>query len=122
MFAIASLMVGSVINANINQTIRANLTDEATNLQDRPDIQLVVTLTFLVGLILVAMSFLQIHVFASYLSDSMNSGWTCASAIHVIMTQVPALLGIKGFREKTGFLKIYYASFEFLNLIVFLRI
>jgi high affinity sulfate transporter 1 len=115
MFAIAALMVGNVVTRetpNVDEMI-ANMTGgEDMELADRPDVQLVVTLTFLVGLVMVAMSVLQIHVFASYLSEPLISGFTNAAAVHVVLSQLPPLLGLENLVERTGFLKIYYTLYD----------
>uniref|UniRef100_A0A914XRQ6 SLC26A/SulP transporter domain-containing protein n=1 Tax=Panagrolaimus superbus TaxID=310955 RepID=A0A914XRQ6_9BILA len=115
MFAIAALMVGNVVSREVPNAdeIVANMTGGGTvALADRPDVQLVVTLTFLVGLVMVVMSLLQIHVFASYLSDSLISGFTTAAAIHVVLSQAPPLLGLEGLTERTGFLKVYFTLYD----------
>lgn len=110
MFAITALMIGNVVQSetpNMDQFL-ANATD--ISLADRPDVQLIVTLTFLVGCVMVIMAVLHIHLFASYLSDSLISGFTTAAAIHVVLSQVPPLLGLKDVEERSGFLKIYFVS------------
>uniref|UniRef100_A0A914QZ37 SLC26A/SulP transporter domain-containing protein n=1 Tax=Panagrolaimus davidi TaxID=227884 RepID=A0A914QZ37_9BILA len=111
MFALAALMVGNVVNREIPHETIANLTED-TPLADRPDVQLVVTLTFLVGCVMVVMCLLQIHVFASYLSDSLISGFTTAAGIHVLLSQIPLLLGLTGIKERSGFLKVYYTLYD----------
>lgn len=111
MFALVALMVGSIVNNEFPMKVNNMTLSTAADLADLPEVQLVATLTFLVGLIMVAMALLQMHVLASYLSEPLISGYTTASAIHVLISQVPPLLGLEGIKERSGFLKLPYVIF-----------
>jgi solute carrier family 26 protein len=53
------------------------------------------TLVFTVGLIHILFAIFHVGVVAKYLSDSVLDGFTCASALHVIASQIDTLLGLK---------------------------
>jgi MFS superfamily sulfate permease-like transporter len=110
MFALVALMVGSIVSNEFPMKLSMELST-AADLADLPQVQLVATLTFLVGLIMVVMALLQMHVLASYLSEPLISGYTTASAIHVLISQFPPLLGLEGLKERSGFLKLPYVIF-----------
>uniref|UniRef100_A0A914DSG6 STAS domain-containing protein n=1 Tax=Acrobeloides nanus TaxID=290746 RepID=A0A914DSG6_9BILA len=112
MFALVALMVGGIVNNEFPNKVNNMTISTAADLADLPEVQLVATLTFLVGLIMVAMSLLQMHVLASYLSEPLISGYTTASAIHVFISQVPPLLGLEGVKERSGFLKLPYTLYD----------
>uniref|UniRef100_A0A914Y7J6 SLC26A/SulP transporter domain-containing protein n=1 Tax=Panagrolaimus superbus TaxID=310955 RepID=A0A914Y7J6_9BILA len=112
MFAVVALMVRDVISHQIpnSEDIIANMSTidgGGVPLSARPDVQLVVTLTFLVGCVMIVMALLQIHMFASYLSESLIS-FTTAASIHVVLSQIPPLLGLEGVTERSGFLNVYF--------------
>uniref|UniRef100_A0AC35FM72 SLC26A/SulP transporter domain-containing protein n=1 Tax=Panagrolaimus sp. PS1159 TaxID=55785 RepID=A0AC35FM72_9BILA len=113
MFAVVALMVRDVISHEVpnSEDVIANMSTidgGGVPLSARPDVQVVVTLTFLVGCVMIVMALLQIHMFASYLSESLISGFTTAASIHVVLSQIPPLLGLEGVTERSGFLKVYY--------------
>jgi MFS superfamily sulfate permease-like transporter len=52
-------------------------------------------LAFNVGLIHILFAVLHVGFVTKYLSDSIVGGFTCASALHVITSQIGTLLGLK---------------------------
>jgi MFS superfamily sulfate permease-like transporter len=103
-----------------------------TNLTDFPDknkknyndliadyrLDLACCLTFLVGLIQLLMGILGIgRILSSYFSDTFISGYTCASAFHVVTSQIKELLGLKNVKKFDGIMKIP----KVFNFIIFLK-
>lgn len=58
-------------------------------------IQIAVTVTFVVGLIQIAMYFLRLGILSSLLSETLVSGFTTGACIHVIASQAKDLIGVE---------------------------
>jgi MFS superfamily sulfate permease-like transporter len=113
-------MTGSAIDKVVLNT---NLTDLSNkNNKNYNDLivdyrlDLACCLTFLVGLIQLLMGILGIgRILSSYFSDTFISGYTCASAFHVVTSQIKELLGLKNVKKFDGIMKIP----KVLNFIIF---
>ncbi|WKY15456.1 hypothetical protein Q1695_000719 [Nippostrongylus brasiliensis] len=71
-------------------------------------INVVVLLGFLTGVIQLLMWLLHLSFLSTYLSDSAVSGLTFGAALHAFIAQFSGLLGIKPRRPQGGFLKIVW--------------
>lgn len=108
-------MVRSVVQKHgIDPASILNFTS-GIDMQDLPSVQLVTSLTFTVGVVTSLMALLQFHVIASYLSDSLISGFTTAAAFHMLMSQIPSILGLD-LEERTGLFKLVYVRLFFRRL------
>ncbi|VDM37959.1 unnamed protein product [Toxocara canis] len=95
MFAVVALMVGNAVDRELHLH-STNVTDSSSLTVVIPDadpeIVLVSTLAFLIGLVMSIMSLLQLHFITAYLSDPLVGGFTTGAACHVFASQLPKLL------------------------------
>ena len=82
-----------------NATMTMRYSDEETT---RNRIIITCTLTFLVGVVQVIMALLGLGFLGVYFSDTFVSSYTCGSAVHVLISQLKSLLGIKLVNSFTG--------------------
>uniref|UniRef100_A0A9J2PKD2 STAS domain-containing protein n=1 Tax=Ascaris lumbricoides TaxID=6252 RepID=A0A9J2PKD2_ASCLU len=115
MFAVVALMVGNAVDRELRSN-SANETDPffIGSISDvNPEIVLVSTLAFLVGLLMAIMSVLKLHFITSYLSDPLVGGFTTGAACHVFASQVPKLIGVS-LRPRQGLFKLPYLAKDFI--------
>ncbi|KAM4037536.1 chloride anion exchanger-like isoform 1-T2 [Anomaloglossus baeobatrachus] len=100
-FPVVSLMVGSVVaslvpgdgdTSNGNSTISNSTAEDLIN---EKRIIVAASLTFLVGLIQLALGFLRIGFIVIYLSEPLINGFTTAAAIEVVISQLKYVFGLK---------------------------
>ncbi len=65
-----------------------------------------VSLTVLVGIFQLILGFSGLGIVSRYFSDTFVSSYTCASAIHVIMSQIKDLFGIKNTVKYSGMFNV----------------
>lgn len=107
MFGIVSLMVRSVVQKHgIDPDSILNFT-AGDDMSELPSVQLATSLAFTVGIVTTIMALLQFHIIASYLSDCLISGFTTAAAFHMMISQIPPVLGLD-LEEHTGLFKLVY--------------
>ena len=100
-----SLLTGNVVtnyagmDTNLNATINSSM---AESLIKAEKIQVMTSLTLLVGIFQVIMGFTGLGVLSSFFSDAFVSSYTCGSAIHVLVSQIKNLLGIKNTTRYQG--------------------
>ncbi|XP_041446781.1 solute carrier family 26 member 6 isoform X2 [Xenopus laevis] len=97
-FAVVCAMTGGVTETLVpeeNMLIGNNATFYDTVARDNLRVEVATALAFLVGLIQIALGLLQFGFVVIYLSDPLISGYTTASAVHVLVAQLKYLLGIK---------------------------
>ncbi|XP_069833411.1 chloride anion exchanger-like [Dendropsophus ebraccatus] len=99
-FPVVSLMVGSVVASLVpeNTTSSGNSTiANATvdNFISDQQIMVAASLTFLVGIIQLALGFLRIGFIVIYLSEPLINGFTTAAAIEVVISQLKYVFGLK---------------------------
>jgi MFS superfamily sulfate permease-like transporter len=80
-------------------------------------VQIASSLTLLVGLIQALMGVLGLGFITRYFSDSFNSAYTSACAIHVLVSQIKELFGFKNMTKYEGILNIpkVFLFFDELN-------
>jgi hypothetical protein len=108
--AIVSLLSGSVIDSvstefalnslEINGTPIVNTTDKSIN------IAVASSLSLLVGIIQFIMGLCGLGVISSYFSDTFISGYTCGSAIYVVVSQIKDIFGLKNIKRASGMFKV----------------
>lgn len=108
--AIVSLLSGSVIDSvsnefslhslEVNGTAIVNTTDKSIN------IAVASSLSLLVGMIQFIMGICGLGVLSSYFSDTFISGYTCGSAIYVVVSQIKDIFGLKNIKRASGMFKV----------------
>ena len=101
--AIISLITGTVIDEMVLEHFR-NGTTNTTESQFR--VEIACQLSLLVGMIQFIMGLIGLGFVSSYFSDTFISGYTCASAFHVVMSQLKDIFGIKKLTKYNGVFKI----------------
>nr|DBA18533.1 TPA: hypothetical protein GDO54_016768 [Pyxicephalus adspersus] len=109
-FAVVCVMIGSVTESlapseNFIQGENATFID--TVARDALRVELAMALAFLVGLFQIGLGLIQFGFVVMYLSDPLISGYTTASAVHVLVSQLKYLFGIR-MSQKTEPLSLTY--------------
>uniref|UniRef100_K7G6T9 Solute carrier family 26 member 6 n=1 Tax=Pelodiscus sinensis TaxID=13735 RepID=K7G6T9_PELSI len=116
-FAVISIMIGSVtasLMPNSNFLDPVNGTNETVLNETRRDsarVELVATLTILVGIFQIALGLLQFGFVVTYLSDPLVRGYTTAAAIQVLASQLKYVFGVE-VAEQSGPLSMFTAFTE----------
>ncbi|OCT87302.1 chloride anion exchanger [Xenopus laevis] len=107
-FPVLSLMIGTAVLrlAPDDPTINANNTEAITLLNEKR-VAVAASVTVLAGIFQLAMGLLQIGFIVIYLSDSLISGFTTAAAIHVLVSQLKFVFGLK-VEPFSGPLSLFY--------------
>ncbi|XP_044156459.1 solute carrier family 26 member 6-like isoform X1 [Bufo gargarizans] len=108
-FAVICVMIGSVLETlapNENFMLGDNSTID-TVARDLTRVEISMALAFLVGLFQLALGLIQFGCVVAYLSDPLISGYTTASAVHVLVSQLKYLFGIR-VSQKTQPLSLIY--------------
>jgi MFS superfamily sulfate permease-like transporter len=101
-YALISLLTSSSVNKmvriyepTLNSTGLFNTTESLEAEIDRYKLTVATSLALLVGIFQILLGISGLGILTSYFSDTFISSYTCASAIHVIKSQVKDLLGIR---------------------------
>ncbi|XP_048864009.1 prestin-like isoform X2 [Brienomyrus brachyistius] len=114
-FAVVSLMVGGVVVREapdslflmqLNDTNGSAVLD--VNSRDARRVQIAVALTCMVGVVQLILGLLQFGFVAIYLAEPLVRGFTTAAAVHVFVSQLKYLLGIRTPRY-SGPLSVLYS-------------
>ena len=95
------------LTVNFEHTL--NLTANSTEyMQEIAEYRLTVaaSLSVLVGIFQLLLGFSGLGVVSRYFSDTFVSSYTCASAIHVIMSQIKDLFGIRNSIKYSGMFNV----------------
>jgi MFS superfamily sulfate permease-like transporter len=112
--AIVSLLTGSVVDRVAREhplppapTINMTAFDSVPILGDG-DYRVVIasTLALLVGAFQFLMGLSGLGFISSYFSEAFVSGYTCGSAVHVVVSQIKDIFGIKNVTKHTGAFEI----------------
>lgn len=117
-FAVISLMIGGVVvreapdhlfptTVSVNGT---NISSQEVNIEarDARRVQVAVVLTTLVGAIQIILGLLRFGFVAIYLAEPLVRGFTTAAAVHVVVSQLKCLLGVKT-KRFSGRLSVIYS-------------
>lgn len=109
--ALVSLLSGTAIDRMVvdyRDTLTANGTNFTDIAQELADYRISVacSLSLLVGIIQMLLGMSGLGILTTYFSDTFISSYTCASAIHVIKSQVKELFGIKNAIRFSGIMNI----------------
>ncbi|CAM5125990.1 unnamed protein product [Eretmochelys imbricata] len=116
-FAVISIMIGSVTGSlmpNSNFMDPVNGTNETVLNEARRDsarVELVATLTVLVGIFQIALGMLQFGFVVTYLSEPLVRGYTTAAAVHVLVSQLKYVFGVE-VAEQSGPFSMFAAFIE----------
>ncbi|XP_053719926.1 solute carrier family 26 member 3, tandem duplicate 2 isoform X1 [Synchiropus splendidus] len=95
-FPVLCLMIGSVVTRLVpDEGSPANFTAFEGLTRDDQRVLVASSVTFLVGLMQLAMGVLQVGFVVMYLSDTLVSGFTTAAAIHILVSQLKFVLGLQ---------------------------
>lgn len=109
-FAVVCVMIASVTESlapNENFMLAENSTSIDMVARDLMRVELSMALAFLVGLFQIALGLIQFGFVVTYLSDPLISGYTTASAVHVLLSQLKYLFGLR-ISQKTQPLSLIY--------------
>uniref|UniRef100_A0A8C3VCU8 Solute carrier family 26 member 6 n=1 Tax=Catharus ustulatus TaxID=91951 RepID=A0A8C3VCU8_CATUS len=110
-FAVISVMIGSLTESMLpseNFLESVNGTNATVNeeLRDAARVELVATITVLTGIFQVALGLLQFGFVVTYLSDPLVRGYTTASSVHVLVSQLKNVFGVSQ-SEHSGPLSLF---------------
>ncbi|KAG8005759.1 Prestin [Nibea albiflora] len=102
-FAVISLMIGGVVVREVPDSMFYVLPANGSNAtavldveaRDARRVQVAIVLTTLVGIIQFALGLLRFGFVAIYLTEPLVRGFTTAAAVHVVISQLKYLLGVK---------------------------
>ncbi|XP_069569310.1 chloride anion exchanger-like [Brachyistius frenatus] len=95
-FPVLSLMVGAVVTRLVPDVgPPANITAFEGLSQDQQRVLVASSVTFLMGIFQLGMGILQVGFIVVYLSDTLVSGFTTAAAVHILVSQLKFVLGLK---------------------------
>ncbi|KAM4712387.1 chloride anion exchanger-like [Anableps anableps] len=95
-FPVLCLMIGSVVTRLVPDEGPAfNITGFEGLARDEQRVLVASSLTFLIGIMQLAMGILQVGFVVMYLSDTLVSGFTTAAAIHILVSQLKFVLGLQ---------------------------
>ena len=104
--AIISLLTGTVIDEMVNEHfVRTNSSNSSTD-EEHFRVEIACQLSLLVSLIHLFMGIIGLGFISAFFSDTFISGYTCGSAIHVVMSQLKDLFGIRKLTKYNGVFKI----------------
>uniref|UniRef100_A0AAQ4S8K2 Solute carrier family 26 member 5 n=1 Tax=Gasterosteus aculeatus aculeatus TaxID=481459 RepID=A0AAQ4S8K2_GASAC len=117
-FAVISLMIGAVAVREAPDSMFYVLPANGSNVsavldveaRDARRVQVAVVLTTLVGIIQLALGLLRFGFVAIYLTEPLVRGFTTAAAVHVVVSQLKYLLGVKTQRFSGPLAAIYSAT------------
>lgn len=115
-FAVISLMIGGVVVREapdsmfyvqpVNGTNMSAILNESA--RDARRVQVAMVFTTLTGAIQIVLGLLRFGFVAIYLSEPLVRGFTTAAAVHVVVSQLKYLLGVKT-RRYSGALSVIYS-------------
>ncbi|XP_054609488.1 chloride anion exchanger-like isoform X2 [Dunckerocampus dactyliophorus] len=95
-FPVLCLMIGSVVTRLVpDEGPPANITGFEGLTRDEQRVLVASSVTFLAGIMQLAMGILQVGFVVMYLSDTLVSGFTTAAAIHILVSQLKFVLGLQ---------------------------
>ncbi|KAM6962055.1 chloride anion exchanger-like [Tautogolabrus adspersus] len=95
-FPVLCLMIGSVVTRLVpDEGSPANITEFEGLTRDEQRVLVASSVTFLVGIMQLAMGALQVGFVVMYLSDTLVSGFTTAAAVHILVSQLKFVLGLQ---------------------------
>ncbi|XP_028251514.1 chloride anion exchanger-like [Parambassis ranga] len=95
-FPVLCLMIGSVVTRLVpDEGPPVNITGFEGLTRDEQRVLVASSLSFLIGIMQLAMGALQVGFVVMYLSDTLVSGFTTAAAIHILVSQLKFVFGLQ---------------------------
>ncbi|CAJ1055628.1 chloride anion exchanger-like isoform X1 [Xyrichtys novacula] len=95
-FPVLCLMIGAVVTRLVpDEGPPANITGFEGLSRDEQRVLVASSISFLVGIMQLAMGVLQVGFVTMYLSDTLVSGFTTAAAVHILVSQLKFVLGLQ---------------------------
>ncbi|KAK0090530.1 hypothetical protein PV325_012584 [Microctonus aethiopoides] len=126
-FAIVCLMTGRVVTAYsssptltlVNGTFLhpTEIVDDVNLLPIYSPMQVATAVTFTVGLLQLTMFCLRLGIISTLLSETLVNGFTFGAAIHVFMSQIKDLLGLKLPKRKVDHFKLIYTTIDIFSVL-----
>ncbi|NWY11659.1 S26A6 protein, partial [Aphelocoma coerulescens] len=110
-FAVISVMIGSLTESLLPsekflESVNGSNATVNEELRDASRVELVATITVLTGVFQVALGLLQFGFVVTYLSDPLVRGYTTASSVHVLVSQLKNVFGVSQ-SEQSGPLSLF---------------
>lgn len=103
-------MTGKVVSEHTTFEILQNGTlARNSNEPQYTNIQVATTVTFAVGMFELVMYILRLGIISTLLSDTLVNSFTCASAFHVVVSQLKDLLGLP-IQKRRGLFRFVFVS------------
>ncbi|KAM7115961.1 solute carrier family 26 member 10-like isoform 3-T3 [Molossus nigricans] len=93
-FAILSLMTGSAVERLVPEPLAGNLSEIEREQLDAQRVGAAAALAFGSGALMLGMFVLQLGVLSTFLSEPVVKALTSGAALHVLVSQLPSLLGL----------------------------
>ncbi|CAM4605923.1 unnamed protein product [Lepidochelys kempii] len=93
-FAVVSLMTGAAVEQLVPWPLGPNATSAELAWVEERRVGVAGAMAFLVGLLMVVMFVVQLGFLATYLSEPIIKAFTNGAALHVLVSQLPSLLGL----------------------------
>uniref|UniRef100_A0A665UBI0 STAS domain-containing protein n=1 Tax=Echeneis naucrates TaxID=173247 RepID=A0A665UBI0_ECHNA len=123
-FAVISLMIGGVAVREAPDSMFYTLPANGSNIsavldveaRDAKRVQVAIVLTTMVGIIQIALGLLRFGFVAIYLTEPLVRGFTTAASVHVVISQLKYLLGVKTQRFSGPLSAIYSVKAVFSDI------
>ncbi|XP_049638968.1 solute carrier family 26 member 10-like [Suncus etruscus] len=93
-FAVLSLMTGSAVERLVPEPVAGNLSGSEREQLDAQRVGVAAALAFGSGALMLGMFALRLGVLATFLSEPVVKALTSGAALHVLVSQLPSLLGL----------------------------
>ncbi|KAM9073496.1 solute carrier family 26 member 10-like isoform 2-T2 [Megaptera novaeangliae] len=93
-FAVLSLMTGSAVERLVPEPLEGNLSGIEREQLDAQRVGVAAAMAFGSGALMLGMFALQLGVLATFLSEPVVKALTSGAALHVLVSQLPSLLGL----------------------------
>ncbi|NXK86089.1 S26A6 protein, partial [Formicarius rufipectus] len=115
-FAVISVMIGSLTESMLPsedflESVNGSNATVNEALRDAARVELVATITVLTGIFQVALGLLQFGFVVTYLSDPLVRGYTTASSVHVLVSQLKNVFGVS-VNEYSGPISMFLTVIE----------
>ncbi|KAF1751573.1 hypothetical protein GCK72_018127 [Caenorhabditis remanei] len=101
-FAVVSLMTGMSVE-KLTKPPEEDAAWNSTDITDYPTpTEVSCAIAFTMGLIFLITGILRLQILTTYLSDQLIAGFTVGAAIHVLVSQLKTIFGIRGLKRYSG--------------------
>ncbi|CAL2044767.1 unnamed protein product [Caenorhabditis brenneri] len=118
-FAVISLMTGITVERLTKpdmDPIESTLNGTDGTIYPSPT-EVSCAIAFSMGIILFILAVFRLHILTTFLSDQVVGGFTVGASIHVFVSQIKTLLGIRGLKRRSGYFYLFQHLFDiFTNL------